>query len=324
MAVTEIGYAAASRARLEPPEPPAPDWTNVHAPDARSQPTAAVPRAPGGRALRRLLANPTALVGFAILVTAAALALLAPVLYPGDPLAMAGRPLTWPGVNARFPLGTDSMGRDVAAGIVHGARISLLVGIAATVLGLAVGVAVGAVGGYFGGRVDDALVRATEIVQTMPSFILLIVLVAIARPSALTVILGIAMVGWPTIARLTRAEFRSLREKDFVAAARSLGYGHARIIFREILPNAAPALIVTTSIMVATAILMESALSFLGLGDPNVVSWGSMIGAGRELIRTAWYLTALPGLAIVLTVLALNLIGDGLNDALNPRYADDR
>ena len=106
--------------------------------------------------------------------------------------------------------------------------------------------------------------------------------------------------------------------------ARSLGYGHARIIFREILPNAAPALIVTTSIMVATAILMESALSFLGLGDPNVVSWGSMIGAGRELIRTAWYLTALPGLAIVLTVLALNLIGDGLNDALNPRYADDR
>ena len=330
MAATEIGLAAARAARRESPEPPAPapgqagaDWANVHAPDARSKPAAAA-QAPGGRALRRLLRNPNALAGAAILAAAVLLALLAPVLYPGDPLAMAGRPLTWPGTNPRFPLGTDCMGRDVAAGIAHGARISLLVGLAATAVGLAVGVAVGAVGGYFGGRIDDALVRATEIVQTMPGFLLLIVLVAIARPTATTVVLGIAMVGWPTIARLTRAEFRSLREKDFVVAARSLGYGHARIIFREILPNAAPALIVSASIMVATAILMESALSFLGLGDPNAVSWGSMIGAGRELIRTAWYLTALPGLAIVLTVLALNLIGDGLNDALNPRYADDR
>ena len=253
-----------------------------------------------------------------------AAALLAPVLYPADPLAMVGRPLTWPGANPRFPLGTDSMGRDVLAGIVHGARVSLLVGLAATVLGLALGVPIGALGGYFGGRVDRVAVRATEVAQTMPSFVLLIVLVAIAGPSALTVTLGIAAVSWPTIARLTRAEFRGLREKEFVLAARGLGYGDARIIFREILPNAAPALIVTTSILVATAILMESALAFLGLSDPNVVSWGSMIGAGRELIRSAWYLTALPGLAIVLTVLALNLIGDGLNDALNPRYADDR
>lgn len=325
MTATELSLSSVRlRPAIAEPEPPAPEWSNIHAPDARSQPAVGVERAGGTHALQRLARNPNALLGVAILAVVAAAAVFAPVLYPSDPLTMAGRPLTWPGTNPRFPLGTDSMGRDVLAGIVHGARISLLVGIAATVLGLALGIVVGATGGYFGGRVDNALVRATEVVQTMPSFVLLIVLVAIAGPSALTVTLGIAAVTWPTIARLTRAEFRSLREKDFVLAARGLGFGHARIIFREILPNAAPALIVTTSIMVATAILMESALAFLGLSDPNVVSWGSMIGAGRELIRSAWYLTALPGLAIVLTVLALNLIGDGLNDALNPRYADDR
>jgi peptide/nickel transport system permease protein len=139
-----------------------------------------------------------------------------------------------------------------------------------------------------------------------------------------TVIVAIGLVTWPTVARLTRAEFRALRQKDFVLAARSLGYGHARIVFHEILPNALAPIIVTASVMVASAILMESALSFMGMGDPNAVSWGSMIGAGRELLRTAWYLTAAPGLAIVFTVLAFNLIGDGLNDALNPRLARER
>jgi peptide/nickel transport system permease protein len=180
------------------------------------------------------------------------------------------------------------------------------------------------VAGYFGGRVDAALVKLIEIFQTPPSFVLLIVLVAIAQPAIPTVIGAIALVTWPTIARIVRSEFRSLREKDFVMAARGLGYGHARIILAEILPNALPPVIVTASVLVATAILMESALSFLGLGDPNLVSWGSMIGAGRELLRTAWYLSAIPGFAIVLTVLALNLLGDALNDALNPRVAAER
>jgi len=212
----------------------------------------------------------------------------------------------------------------VLAGILWGARISLLVGLAATALGLGVGIVIGAIAGYFGGWIDDVLVRITEIFQTLPSFVLLVVLVAIAQPTVWTITFGIAIVSWPTVARLTRAEFRSLREKDFVMAARSLGYSNTRIIFREILPNALPPLIVTSSVMVASAILMEAALSFMGLGDPNVVSWGSMIGAGRELIRTAWYLTALPGLAIVFTVLSLNLIGDGLNDALNPRLSEER
>ncbi|MFN5457831.1 ABC transporter permease, partial [Bradyrhizobium sp.] len=222
------------------------------------------------------------------------------------------------------PFGTDSLGRDVAAGRVHGARVSLLIGVVATSIGVSVGILVGATAGYRGGWIDDVLVRVIELFQTVPSFILLVVLVAIAQPSILTVTWAIGLVTWPTIARLVRAEFRVLREKDFVMAARSLGFGHGRIVIREILPNALPAIIVTASVMVATAILMEAALSFLGLGDPNVVSWGSMIGSGRELIRTAWYLTALPGVVIVLTVLALNLIGDGLTDVLNPRTGVER
>jgi peptide/nickel transport system permease protein len=276
------------------------------------------------RALRAFLRNPTAMAGLLFLAAAGFVAIFASAIYPDDPLGMVARPFLWPGQNAAYPLGTDSLGRDVAAGIVHGSRVSLLVGISATVIGLTIGLVVGAAAGYFGGRIDDVLVRVIEIFQTMPSFILLVVLVAIAEPSVTAVTVAIGIVTWPTVARLVRAEFRSLRQKDFVLAARGLGYGHVRIIVREILPNALPPIIVTASVMVASAILMESALSFMGLSDPNVVSWGSMIGAGRELLRTAWYLTTLPGLAIVLTVLALNLVGDGLNDALNPRISGER
>ncbi|MGH0241404.1 ABC transporter permease [Sinorhizobium meliloti] len=322
-AVTGGAYAApATNEQATAPERPA--WSNMKAPDARSQQTAAVPITNGRRALKVFLANPNALFGTAFLALVIAVALLAPVLYPGDPLSMVGKPFLWPGQDPGFPLGTDSLGRDVLAGILHGSRISLFVGLMATALGLTFGVFVGAIAGYFGGWIDDLLVRLIEIFQTLPSFVLLVVLVAIVQPSATTVTLAIAVISWPTVARLTRAEFRAIREKDFVMAARSLGFGDGRIIFCEILPNALPPIIVTSSVMVATAILMESALSFMGLGDPNVVSWGSMIGTGRELVRTAWYLTALPGLAIVFTVLALNLIGDGLNDALNPRFTQDR
>lgn len=276
------------------------------------------------RAMRAFLRNPAGVISLAFLLLVVALALLAPRIYPDDPMEMVARPFLWPGQNPTYPLGTDSLGRDVAAGLVWGTRVSLLVGFSAMVLGVTLGLAVGAVAGYFGGRVDAALVKLIEIFQTPPSFVLLIVLVAIAQPAIPTVIGAIALVTWPTIARIVRSEFRSLREKDFVMAARGLGYGHARIILAEILPNALPPVIVTASVLVATAILMESALSFLGLGDPNLVSWGSMIGAGRELLRTAWYLSAIPGFAIVLTVLALNLLGDALNDALNPRVAAER
>lgn len=283
-----------------------------------------IPASEGHRALRAFLRNPTAATGLAFILLLVATAFLAPLLYPEDPLGMVGLPLVWPGESTEFPLGTDSLGRDVAAGLVHGARVSLLVGVAATVIGVTLGLLVGAPAGYFGGRTDRLLVRLIEIFQAVPAFILLVVLVAIAQPSVPAITVAIGLVTWPTIARLARAEFRAIREKEFVMAARAVGYGHPRIILREILPNALPPIIVTASVMVASAILMESALSFMGLGDPNVVSWGSMIGSGRELLRTAWYLTALPGLVIVFAVLALNLLGDGLNDALNPRIAAER
>jgi peptide/nickel transport system permease protein len=269
--------------------------------------------------VRPFLRNPTGMAGLLILVSVIGAALLAPVLYPDDPLDMVTRPFIWPFHDAAYPLGSDSLGRDVLAGIMHGARISTLIGVVSTTIGVSIGILVGAVAGYCGGRVDDLLVRLTEIFQTFPPFLLVVVLVSIAEPSVATITLAIGIVSWPSIARLARSEFRTLRERDFVLAARGLGYGAARIIFREILPNAMAPVIVTSSVMVATAILSESALSFLGLGDPNVISWGSMIGAGRDQLRTAWYLVALPGVALILCVLSLNLLGDGLNDALNPR-----
>ncbi len=274
---------------------------------------------PRGQAWRTLLRNPSAVVGLLILATFVGLALAAGWLYPGDPLDMVAEPLVWPGQDAALLLGTDSLGRDVMAGVVHGARVSLAVGAAAALISLSIGVSVGAVGGYFGGWVDDVLVRLTELVQTIPTFLLVIVIVAIGQPSVKVIVAAIGLASWPVIARLVRAEFRTLRESEFVLAARAQGFSDAWIIFREILPNALPPVVVTTSVLVATAILQESALSFLGMGDPNAVSWGSMIGEGREMLRTAWYLTAVPGVAIILAVLSLNLLGDGLNDAFNPR-----
>ncbi|TWA57368.1 peptide/nickel transport system permease protein [Azospirillum baldaniorum] len=280
---------------------------------------------PQGRTLWRLLAHsPQALFGTAVLALVAGMALSAGWWYPDDPLAMAAPPLLWPGEDPAFPLGSDSLGRDVAACLVHGAKVSLTVGLVAAILSLGIGLTVGGLGGFFGGALDDALVRVTELFQTVPSFLFVIVLVAIGKPSVTVIVSAIGLASWPVIARLVRAEFRSLRETEFVLAARSLGYGPARLIFREMLPNALPPVIVTTSVLVATAILIESALSFLGMGDPNVVSWGSMIGDGREQLRTAWFLTALPGGAILLTVLALNLVGDALNDTFNPRLRGTR
>jgi peptide/nickel transport system permease protein len=272
--------------------------------------------------MRRLLRNRAGLAGGSILLVVTAAALLAPLLFPGDPLDMVTRPFLRPLMTWAHPLGSDSLGRDVLAGIVHGARVSLLVGVTATAIGVTIGTAVGAAAGYRGGRTDDVLVRVMELFQTFPPFLLVIVLVSIAEPSVATITAAIGIVSWPTIARVVRAEFRSLRRRDFVLAAQGLGYGTPRIVFREILPSAAAPIVVLTSVMVATAILNEAALSFLGLGDPNLVSWGSMIGAGRDQLRTAWYLVALPGTALALSVLALNLLGDGLNEALNPRSAD--
>jgi peptide/nickel transport system permease protein len=260
-----------------------------------------------------------ALLGLVLLLAVVCAALLAPVFYPEDPLEMVGQPLTWPGKDAATPLGTDTLGRDVASGIVHGARVSLAVGFSATLVALIVGVGVGATAGYAGGRVDDLLMRLTEVFQTIPNFVLLIVLVVVLQPSLGTVTVAIAAVSWPSLARLVRAEVMALRRREFVQSCVTLGMGHLRIVLTQILPNCLAPVIVTASIMMASAILMETGLSFLGLGDPNVVSWGSMIGNGRNSLRTAWYLCAIPGVAIILTVLSINLVAEGLNDVLNPR-----
>jgi peptide/nickel transport system permease protein len=223
-----------------------------------------------------------------------------------------------------FLLGTDTLGRDVAAGIAHGARVTLLLSLVSTAVALSIGVVLGAIAGYHGGWVDDLVMRFTEFFQTIPNFILLVVLVAIFTPSITSIVVAIGIVSWPPLARIVRGEFLTLRSREFVQAAEVLGQGSGRIIFGEILPNALSPVIVSASLMVATAVLLESALSFLGLGDPNLMSWGYMIGASRTVIRQAWWISCFPGIAIALTVLALNLVGEGLSDALNPRLARKR
>jgi peptide/nickel transport system permease protein len=270
---------------------------------------------------RRFARNRGALLGLGILIVVIAVAVFAPLLYPASPWKMVQRPFLPPFAMEAVPLGTDTLGRNVAAGLAYGARVSLIVGIVSTAVALLIGVPLGAVAGYYGGLVDDVAMRFTEFFQTIPSFALAIVLVAILEPSLTSITLAIAIVSWPPVARLVRAEVMSLKTREFVDAARLAGLSNGRILLREILPNAMSPIIVMASLMVATAILLESALSFLGLGDPNIMSWGYMIGAARTVIRTAWWLSFFPGVAILLAVLALNLIGEGLNDALNPRLA---
>ncbi|KAA0013599.1 ABC transporter permease [Billgrantia pellis] len=272
----------------------------------------------------RFAQNRGALVGLFILIAIIGMALLAPLLYPESPWRMVQRPFLAPMEVEGFWLGTDTMGRDVAAGLMHGAWVSLLIGLVSTTVALLIGVPLGAVAGYYGGLVDDGLMRFTEFFQTIPNFALAIVLVAIMQPSVVSIVLAIAIVSWPPVARLVRAEFMSLRHREYVEAARLVGQTHGTIILRQILPNTLSPIIVLASLMVATAILLESALSFLGLGDPNVMSWGYMIGAARTVIRQAWWLSFFPGVAILLTVLALNLVGEGLDDALNPKLARER
>lgn len=270
---------------------------------------------------KRFSRNRGAVIGMAILVIVLLVALLAPLLFPQSPWRMVQRPFLAPFAMDQYPLGTDALGRDVIAGLAYGTQVSLLVGLVSTVAALLIGIPIGAMAGYFGGWADDALMRFTEFFQTVPSFALAIVLVAIFEPSIQSIIAAIAIVSWPPVARLVRGEVLSLRSREYVEAAILSGQTSATIIRRQVLPNTLSPIIVLASLMVATAILLESSLSFLGLGDPNLMSWGYMIGAARTVIRQAWWLSFFPGVAILLTVLALNLIGEGLNDALNPRLA---
>jgi peptide/nickel transport system permease protein len=263
----------------------------------------------------------SALLGLGILVLVIFLAAIANFIYPEDPFRLAGQPISYPGSNG-FLLGSDTLGRDVAAGIAHGAKTSLLIGLVATFAAVFIGILFGAFAGYYGGRIDDLLMRVTEIFQTIPSFVFAILLVAIMKPSIESIVIAITVVSWPGVARLVRGEFLSLKNREFVQACHTLGMSDMRIMMREILPNCLSPIIVIGSLMVATAILIESGLAFLGLGDPNIMSWGFLIGAGRTMLRSAWWVCTFPGVAILVTVLAINLVGEGLNDALNPRLRE--
>lgn len=273
---------------------------------------------------KRFAGNPAALAGLVILLTIILFAILAPVLYPQSPWRPVARPFLPPLSTDGLPLGTDALGRNVAAGLVHGARVSLTIGVISTLVSLLIGVPLGAVAGYAGGFADEALMRFTEFFQTIPSFALAIVVVAILQPHLGSIILAIGVVSWPPIARLVRGEVLSLRTREYVQAAVTIGQSTPRIIFSQILPNTIAPIIVMGSLMIGTAIMLESSLSFLGLGDPSMMSWGYMIGAGRTRLIDAWWISFFPGIAIFLTVLALNLAGEGLNDALNPRLARGR
>ena len=220
-----------------------------------------------------------------ILLAVVACALLAPAIHPASPFSLSGQPFQAP--FGQYLFGTDQLGRDLAAALLYGARTTLLIGLVATAIAVLVGVTIGGLAGYYGGRVDSWLMRLTEIFQTIPFFLFAILLLAVLTPSIANVIIAIAVVSWPPMARLVRGEFMAMRDREFVLACISMGMSHTRIILRHILPNTLSSIIVTASLMVATAILIESSLSFLGLSDPNVMSWGFIIGAGRTAIRSA-------------------------------------
>jgi peptide/nickel transport system permease protein len=271
--------------------------------------------------LGRLLRSPAGVAGLALLALLALAALGAPFLFPGDPLAIAGAPLTLPFTDPAFPLGTDRLGRNVLAGLFHGAQASLAVGLAAAAVSIVAGALVGTIAGFAGGLADEALMRVVDAFQTVPGFLLALAFVSVAGASLPVVILAIALGAWTGPARLARAEVLSIRERDYVAAARVIGMHPAEIALREVLPNALPPVLALAAVIVGNAVLIESALSFLGLGDPNIVTWGSMIAEGRNVLRSAPFLSIVPGIGLVVTVLGVYLLAEGLSDALASRKA---
>ena len=269
--------------------------------------------------LKRLLQTPEGLIGVLILAAIAVVAMSAPFLFPKDPLSIVGSPLVPPFTSITLPLGTDSLGRDVLAGIVHGARASLAVGISAAAAALLLGTIMGTLSGFTGGLVDEGLMRVTDAFQIVPSFLLALAFVSTIGASMPVVVLAIALGAWADPARLTRAQVLSIRERDYVASARAIGMHPLDIAFRQILPNALPPVLALAAIIVAAAILTEAALSFLGLGDPNIVTWGSMIAEGRNVLRSSPSLSIIPGIASLVTVLGVYLLSEGINRVLAGR-----
>ena len=270
---------------------------------------------------QRLRRNRMAMAGGAIVLSMFILALLASVI-GRDPGAIDIAHRLHP-PSFEFPLGTDDLGRDVLVRILYGARISLLVGFVAVGIATSIGILLGAVAGYYGRWIDSLIMRFVDIMLCFPAFFLILAVIAFLKPSIWNIMIIIGLTSWMGVARLVRAEFLSLRERDFVLAAKAIGAKDARIIFRHILPNAISPILVSATLGVAGAILTESALSFLGIGvQPPTPSWGNMLIAGKQTLGTAWWLSVFPGLAILITVLGYNLLGEGIRDAMDPRIKD--
>jgi len=263
--------------------------------------------------------SPSGLVGLALLGALLVVAVLADVIAPGDPFALAGAALQAP--SAAFPMGTDDLGRDLFTGVVHGARTSLLIASGVGIIVFALGISVGLTAGFRGGLTDDLLMRGIELFQVIPSFFLAIVVIALFGPGLDRLVIVLGLTTWPTLARIVRGQVLSLREREFVEAVRAIGVPELRIVWRHILPNVLPAALVILGLVMGQVLLIEASLGFLGLGDPNLISWGYLAGQAQRFLRVAWWLSLFPGLALVLAVLAFNLVSDGLNDLLDARTA---
>jgi peptide/nickel transport system permease protein len=261
--------------------------------------------------------TPAGVVGLVLTLALVAMALLADALAPADPFASVAPPLAPPSRAHAF--GTDDLGRDVLAGIIHGARTSLLVVASVTALAAIIGVAVGAVAGYWTGAVDDVLMRVTDFVLVVPRFFLAVVVIALFGAGTDRLIMVLGLTSWPAIARVVRAQTLSLGRREFVDAARALGATDTRVLIRYVLPGALPPALVVISLNAAGVILLEAGLSFIGLGDPHRMSWGYLANNAQRFLRVAWWIALFPGATIALAVLGLNLLGDALNDLLDPR-----
>jgi peptide/nickel transport system permease protein len=269
--------------------------------------------------MSRVLRNPLAFWGFVIIASVLALALLAPLLSPYDPDAIDVKSILL-SPSAAHLMGTDSLGRDVFSRMLYGARISLLVGFVAVGIATVIGVILGAISGYYRGWVDVVIMRLVDVMLSIPTFFLILAVIAFLTPSIWNIMIVIGLTSWMGVTRLVRAEFLSLREREFVLASATLGARDHRLIFRHLLPNSLTPVIVSFVLGVASAVLVESGLSFLGLGvQPPQASWGNILTEGKEYIQFAWWLSFFPGMAILLTVLGYNLLGEGLRDALDPR-----
>ena len=272
---------------------------------------------------RNFYSNWVSVLGLIILLLLTVTALIGPVIAPFDPEDLEiGRRATAP--NSMYWVGTDELGRDVFSRAVTATRVSLLVGIIAAGVSTLLGILVGSLSGFFGGWLDHILMRITEVFQVVPQFFLAVVLVALFGASVLNIIVAIALLTWPIIARLTRSEFLSLKSRQYVDAAYLGGASNTRLIFREILPNAMGPIIVSATLLVGRAMLTEAGLSFLGLGDPSRISLGVMLYQSRPFVQFAWWAALFPGMMIFLAVLSTNLIGDGLNDVINPHLNEEK